>query len=189
MNGYDATEDRHYQASAKIQAAEIYLDLFEKDLAEQKISDRKRFEMAENYLQQALKIAREIKVVDLESSAMGTLAGLYEKKRDYARAYNALTTYMQLRDSVMNDEKRLDIAKKETAFEFEKKELLQKAETDKQIAFAPPKLTGIKPSAMRCCFGLVILCSAASGLRCIKENGCRCIAKEANLNAQIMIRK
>lgn len=187
MNRYDATEDRHNQASTRIQAAEIYLDLSEKDLAEQKISDRKRFELAENYLHQALKIARGIKVVDLESSAMGTLADLYKKRRDYVRAFNALTTYMQLSDSVMNDEKRLDIVKKEAAFEFQKKELLHKAETDKQIAFAAAEVDRYKTIRNAIAVsGLVILCSAVSGLVLYKrKRDADVLRKEANLNAQI----
>ncbi|MBX2925867.1 MAG: tetratricopeptide repeat protein [Chitinophagaceae bacterium] len=187
MDMYDATEDRRYQASAKILAAEIYLNLPDKDLAERKISNRKRFEIAENYLEQALKIAREIKVVELESNAMGAMAGLYEKKKDYSRAFDALTTYMQLRDSVMNDEKRLDIAKKEAAFEFEKRELLQKAETDKQIAFAAAEVERHKTIRNAIAVsGLVILCSAVSGLVLYKrKRDADVLRKEADLNAQI----
>lgn len=185
---YDASEDRHYQASTRIVAADIYLDLSDKDLAEQKITNNERFAIAENYLQHTLRTAREIEVVHLERNAAGALARLYEKKKDYASAFEALTNYLRLSDSVMNDEKRLDIAKKEAAFEFEKRELLQKAETDKQMAFAAAAVGRHKTIRNAIAVsGVVILISAVSGLALYKrKRDADILRKEADLNAQII---
>lgn len=84
----------------------------------------------------ALKFAKESDDVDNQATTYQYLSETYLLKKDTAKAFEAYKNFIQLHDSIMNDEKRDEINRQHMQFEFDKKEALAKAQTEKQQALA-----------------------------------------------------
>jgi hypothetical protein len=111
----------------------------------------KRFEKALEFQKRSLQLAREIESVDQQVSAYQAIMKTYEAQKDFPRAYEAAKNYIHLHDSILNDEKKSEITKKEMQYEFDKKETLLKADLDKKEALANAEIKRqliIKNSAM-----------------------------------------
>ena len=91
---------------------------------------------ANEYALQSLQIARELGSAEWQSNAWQTLYTLYEKRRQPDSALKAYKNYILFRDSVLNDEKRSALTRKEMQFDFERKEDSLKAVNDKKAALA-----------------------------------------------------
>src|SRR5690606_5319721 len=83
---------------------------------------------------------KDIGAADLQSQALEGLSALYEDGHEPVEALAAFKEHVVLRDSVMNQEKRVDIAKKVASFEFEKKAALLDAEHSKATALADAEI-------------------------------------------------
>ncbi len=87
---------------------------------------------AEKYGQRSLTISQEIKAVEWQAEAWQTLSAIYEDKHHYEKALDAYRQYIILRDSVMNEQKKSELTRKEMQYKFDKKEALAQAALGRQ---------------------------------------------------------
>jgi len=83
----------------------------------------KDFTASEDYLLQALKIAQDIKYLELEKDANETLATLYKEKGEYEKAYTHQVKFNGISDSMLSKDKIKIIEDIKAKYETEKKEL------------------------------------------------------------------
>ncbi|OJU50838.1 MAG: hypothetical protein BGN96_08325 [Bacteroidales bacterium 45-6] len=70
----------------------------------------------------AIALATEANVADVKVEAYKTLSETYEKKQDYAHAYESFKKYVELKNLVDNDNSRKQILRLEAQYEFDTKE-------------------------------------------------------------------
>jgi len=100
----------------------------------------KKYEMAENYFKKAITINDKIGAkYDLQSNYNG-LSNLYEAKGEYKEAFQAYKMSISLRDSIQSVENQKASVQKEMQAEFDKKELLIKANQEKREAVSKKEL-------------------------------------------------
>ncbi len=105
----------------------VIADASKGDLRKININESERFTKALALENRALLLAREIQATDEEYQVLETMSTTYEKKKDYAKALESHKKFIALRDSVINDEKKEEITRKEMQFEFDKKEAVTTA--------------------------------------------------------------
>ncbi|HRN57693.1 MAG TPA: tetratricopeptide repeat protein, partial [Agriterribacter sp.] len=82
-----------------------------------------KLDSSEYYGRQSLSVAKDIGNLQSQYESWNSLRKVYEKKGDYEKAYHAYNEYLTIRDSVLNDEKRQELTRKEMQFENDRKEL------------------------------------------------------------------
>ncbi|TAE83713.1 MAG: hypothetical protein EAY81_08310 [Bacteroidetes bacterium] len=87
-----------------------------------------RFDSVFAYANRGLQISKKFGFIEVELTILNSLSEVYEKKGNYAKAYEAYKEYITLRDSVEGAEVKNAITQKEMQFEFEKKEAVLKYE-------------------------------------------------------------
>jgi len=100
----------------------------------------KQYDKAEQYALESLKLAQQVNLPEWLQNTWQALSLIYEEQHQYNKALDAYKNYISFRDSVMNSEKRTELAKKEVQFEYEKKETLLKAEQEKQQVLAQAEI-------------------------------------------------
>ena len=98
--------------------------------------DIKKYMEAEKYLIDALRIDKEIGVMQYEMDVENAFTKLYENTNHYQLALEHYKKAVALKDTLFNADKNKEITQKEMNYEFEKKEAAQKAGQDKQAAVA-----------------------------------------------------
>lgn len=97
---------------------------------------QEKYNEAETYLLKALAIDTAIGYVFHLENTHGQLRALYNKKGDYKKAlYHSMQREI-MKDSIFNIEKNKDLTRKELTYQFEKKEVLAKAEQEKVTLLA-----------------------------------------------------
>lgn len=93
------------------------------------------FSKAEEFAKNALKVAEDMQVPIRMMAACRSLHSIYEAKGELAKAYPVYKQYIQLRDSVSNDDLRKMTLQKnyENEFALMEKEVKMKAEAEKRI--------------------------------------------------------
>jgi len=81
-----------------------------------------RYDTTLQYLNEALQLAVKIEALDVQGDAWKYLSEVYEKKKDFASAFEAYKKYTTIEDSIMSDENKQDIMRKEMQYAFDKKE-------------------------------------------------------------------
>jgi tetratricopeptide (TPR) repeat protein len=85
-------------------------------------NDLQQNALAESYLTKAIAIGDEIRSWQTVSSAADYLYKLYKRKKDHVNALNTLELYMQVSDSLFNEQSTRKIAQLEMQFEFDRKQ-------------------------------------------------------------------
>lgn len=137
---YKDADDRNGASITLAKIGEIYLHAPASFLLQQRINPAERYKIAEQYQQEAFQLAKDISALDRQAEALQNLGNLYEAAGQTKKALVSYKQYQVLRDSILNDEMKVEIAKKVTAFEFEKKEALLVHEHDKQFALAEAEI-------------------------------------------------
>jgi len=88
---------------------------------------------AEKELKKAMALFKEIGARDDERLAEQSLTELYEKTGRHKEALQHLKRAVALKDSIFNEEKNIEMARREMSFEFEKKEAIAKTEHKKEL--------------------------------------------------------
>ncbi len=120
-------------------------------LRNRNIPPSQRYNKALTYLKKSLRLAQEIEAVNQETFAYEALIKTYEAKKDIVNAFEASKRYIHLHDSLMSDETKSEITKKEGQFEFDRKESLLKTEHEKKEALSTAEIKRqrvVKNSAM-----------------------------------------
>src|SRR5690606_41033317 len=77
------------------------------------------FEKAEYYANESLKLSDESGNHFLQKSAWGTLADVFAAKGDYKKALDAYVKFSALKDSLNNQNRRVEINRRQMEFDFE----------------------------------------------------------------------
>lgn len=83
-----------------------------------------KYDSARWYALESLRYSKPAKAIQWQSEAYETLSIVYEKQHQAELALDAYKQFIALRDSMINDEKKQEITRKEMEFEAEKKEAL-----------------------------------------------------------------
>jgi tetratricopeptide (TPR) repeat protein len=97
---------------------------------------QKNYEVAENSLQEALKTAIEIGDLNNKRDAYQQLSGVYEKINRWDLSLENYKKYVEVQDSIFNEDNTKKTVRLEMNFEFDKKETATKLEQDKKDALA-----------------------------------------------------
>ncbi len=89
------------------------------------------YDRAEKYANEALEVGSPGSLASLRN-INATLYEVYKARKEFNKALEAYEKYVAFNDSVTNNDRRLETAKKEIEFEARQKELLAKAEIDQQ---------------------------------------------------------
>ena len=131
---------------------------------------------AKLYCMQALDDANKISAIDKQAQAYELLTGIYEKQHEDGKALAAYKTFINLRDSIMNTDKRQEIQRKEQQHDFDKKE----AENGKKQALALAEIRRQKTVRNAAIAGIAILLVAgAASFNFYKR------IRDADLKAQV----
>ncbi|MDF0709073.1 tetratricopeptide repeat-containing sensor histidine kinase [Flagellimonas okinawensis] len=88
--------------------------------------------MAETNARQALSLSKEIGAVEWESDSWEVLSQVFENNGNMAEALDAYKEHVQLRDSVLNEEKRSELTRKEMQFQMERQQAVALEEIKRQ---------------------------------------------------------
>jgi tetratricopeptide (TPR) repeat protein len=148
---YEQSDDKYNLSIALNETAKIYRNAPGAFFIQHRLSPSSRFEKALEAHMRSLDYAVETEAPDQQAFAWEELSKTYEAKKDFAKALEANKNYILLHDSIMNDEKKSEITRKEMQFDFDKKEVLIKADHDKKEALAASEIKRqrtVKNSAM-----------------------------------------
>ncbi|MFT3705424.1 MAG: tetratricopeptide repeat protein [Agriterribacter sp.] len=158
---YKQADDKSGISMALSEIGEIYREAPASLLRQKKIDPTQRTGVVINYQQQSLQLAKEIGALDRQAEILKGLSDIYEQNGDAGKALSAYKEYLILKDSILDDEKKVAIAKRESAFEFDKKEALLNAEHDKQFALANAEIHKQRIIRNSVLIGIIVLLAAA----------------------------
>lgn len=115
----DSLNDMNIKAESLGGLAEIYM--FRKDYGQ-----------AEKYAQQSLVLSKSLNIVQYQKEMYQTLSDLYTAQNKTDKAFSAYKSFISLRDSVMNEDKKSEIVKLEMKFDQEKQAALAASEINRQ---------------------------------------------------------
>jgi len=90
----------------------------------------KDYTKAETYAKETISLTHE-RNWEVREAAYGTLTEVYMYSNQGKKGYEALQTYLALRDSIRNNDRRLAISRKELEFEAEREKAQAKMEVDR----------------------------------------------------------
>ncbi|WP_121069328.1 tetratricopeptide repeat-containing sensor histidine kinase [Maribacter vaceletii] len=132
-----------YEESAKI--AEDIKDKYVASSALNSISELHiklgKYDEAQVYSEKALQLAKEINTVEWQADSWKLLSDVFEKKGKTKDALKAYKNYIQLKDSIQSEDKKVALTRKEMAFKLERQEAKAKAELEKEKLYANLILT------------------------------------------------
>ena len=91
---------------------------------------------AEKYIQRALDLSKQLGSLNGLYSAYSKQTTLYEHMGKDKEALKSLRLAMAYKDSIFNEENKKEIFRQEVNFEFEKKQAIEQAEHEKELAVA-----------------------------------------------------
>ncbi|MEM6526439.1 MAG: tetratricopeptide repeat protein, partial [Bacteroidota bacterium] len=94
-----------------------------------------KLDSAETLAQEALTLAKEAGSLEQERDAWETLSILYDSTNNPSEALYAFRRFISLRDSVMNDENKSELTRKEMQFQMDLKQAVSFAEIQRQTLF------------------------------------------------------
>lgn len=94
--------------------------------------EENNIQLAQKYCLEALELAQEMGYPENIGAAATLLEEIYLKEEKYNKAHEMLKLSVKMRDSISNDETHKSIVKKQLQYEFEKREVISKAEQEKR---------------------------------------------------------
>ncbi len=82
--------------------------------------------------EKALKLAQEVDAVEWQADSWKVLSTVYEHQGNPKKALSAYKNYIQLLDSVLSEEKKVELTRKDMQFKLEKQETIANAEIKRQ---------------------------------------------------------
>ncbi|MCC7050529.1 MAG: tetratricopeptide repeat protein [Bacteroidia bacterium] len=101
---------------------------------------KKKYTVANNYLQEAVKIALQIDAYDLIKSCYRELTQIDSASGSWKEAYLHQANYMRYNEMIFNEENSVKISQQQMLYEFDKKEASQKAEQETKDALSKAEL-------------------------------------------------
>ncbi len=97
---------------------------------------QKQSEKGINYLQKAMKLAKENSFLELEKEAAQKMSMLFEEAGDYKNSLQYYKQYISINDSLKNEENTKKETRLEMQYDFDKKEASVKLDQEKKQAVA-----------------------------------------------------
>ncbi|MFI5196085.1 MAG: histidine kinase, partial [Chitinophagales bacterium] len=126
-------------------------------------AEKNDFQKAEYYCKQTLDDVTKIGDIGREYQVYELLSRIYEKQHKDKQALAAYKTFITLRDSVMNTDKKQEIDRKELQYEFTKEEAKTKADNDKKQALAASEIMHERTVGNGAIGGSILLLIAGAG--------------------------
>ncbi|MCF6349200.1 MAG: tetratricopeptide repeat protein [Flavobacteriaceae bacterium] len=82
--------------------------------------------------EKALKLAQEVNAVEWQADSWQVLSAVYEHQGDTKKALSAYKNYIQFKDSVLGEGKKVELTRKDMQFQLEKQETTASAEIKRQ---------------------------------------------------------
>jgi len=133
----------------------------DKDLKALGISAKERYPLALKYMEQGLQLAIETEDLVGIYTNYNNLTDLYKKTGDYKKALAANENFVKFYDSVQNDSKKRDVERQQIQYEFEKREMIAKADNDKKQALATAEINRQKSVRNVALTGIGLLIAAS----------------------------
>lgn len=95
-----------------------------------------KYAKAEKYIQRALDLSKQLGSLNGLYSAYSKQTTLYEHMGKDKEALKSLRLAMAYKDSIFNEENKKEILRQEVNFEFEKKQAIEQAQHEKELAVA-----------------------------------------------------
>nr|MBK9651143.1 histidine kinase [Bacteroidota bacterium] len=121
----------------------------------------KNYTTAISYCNDALLIAKKYNKLVNQRECYLMLSDMYNEKREFDKSLEAYKNFIQVRDSIINQEVKSEIVKKEMQYEFDKKEALLKSENDKKELIASAEIIRQRTVKNSAIVGATILLFAA----------------------------
>lgn len=100
------------------------------------VAKETRYKKAVFYFKESLQSAINTGILDAQGEAWEQLSQTYKDENDFRQSLDAYKNYIIIRDSILNDKRKQEIARLEIQHEYNKKETLLKAESEKKQALA-----------------------------------------------------
>lgn len=139
--------------------------------------------MAEKYATQSLELSDAQGNLFLQKSAWGTLADVYEAKGNFSEALEAHKKFSALKDSLNNQNRRVEINRKQLEFDFERERTVTKAEIERQTTIKRASLLGGGGLLLASIFGFVLYKRRRDALEQKKEAEFRALVSDTELKA------
>jgi anti-sigma regulatory factor (Ser/Thr protein kinase) len=133
---YQEMGDKYGLASAYNGLGRVYAEGTKADLQKVGVGGSNAYGLALENQKKGLALAREIGEIDVQSEIWKSLSETYEKQKDYAHALAAYKSYVELKDSIINDEKKTFLTQKQLQYEYDKKTAIDRMASDQEIALA-----------------------------------------------------
>lgn len=124
---YKLMGDQSNIAIALNNLSRLYVNAPEPLLRKNGIKPSQRYALALSYQLQGLQLAKETEDLATQRDIWLSLSETYNAQQNFGQELSAYKKYISLRDSLINEEKKLDITRQEMQFEQEKREAVLKA--------------------------------------------------------------
>lgn len=133
---YEQLDDKYGKSIALSYISKAYFKAPRTVLIKQGLQPSQSYMKAVSFQQKGLKLAQEIGNLQTQSEAWENLSEIYQKRKEYDKAYDAYKNHIVLRDSMLNDEKKSEITRMSMQYDFDKKQATAMALADKKQALA-----------------------------------------------------
>ncbi len=140
----------------------------------------KQYAKAEQYAKTSLTMAKTTSMLDVQQQVWATLGEIYNEKKQYKEALNAYDQYQSIKDSLVTDEKKTAVTRKEMQFEQEKREAVLTAQHTAEL-----KQQQTERNAALGGGGVLLLASVAGFALYKRKREADEQTKEAELKAEI----
>ena len=124
----------------------------------------KNYTVAETNASKALSLSKAIGAVEWEADSWEVLSKVYEQNGKMTEALNAYKEHIQLRDSVLNEEKKSELTRKEMQFQMERQQAVANEEIKRQQLVKNIYLIGVILLVLLAIFGYYIYKRRRDGL-------------------------
>lgn len=138
---YDSLGAKNNLSIALGHLAGIYDNVPEKALISAGINPVNRYQKALNLQLKAVELSKQTKDRNNEANQLRKLSTIYKHEGKYAEALKNYEAYVNLRDSIINDNKKQEIARRAMQYEFDKKEADIKAADEKKQVLAASEIS------------------------------------------------
>ncbi len=116
----------------------------------------KNYEIAGINGEKALKLAQEVDAVEWQADSWKVLSTVYEYQGNTKKALSAYKNYIQLLDSVLGEEKKVELTRKDMQFKLEKQETIANAEIKRQSFIKNTAIVGGGILLLTTIFGYIL---------------------------------
>jgi tetratricopeptide (TPR) repeat protein len=142
QRGENDIANQKYQEALRLNQPELYKANLYISLGELSIAEKKYAE-AEGYLNNSLSIGKKLGDLNMQMHAVRYLNQLYKSTKNFEKALSMFEEYKTLQDSIKVNDSQNTLKEQQLKYDFEKKELNLKLDTEKKTAAKNNWLIGL----------------------------------------------